>query len=142
MLNSSTRFFFFLRTRRHPRSTRTDTLFPYTTLFRPQPPLPNPPRHRRPLPRKFLQKSPDPRNLAGAARAPVPDQGPATSTHTGRWSLAVTSTLAGSVDAGPYTPLSTRRRPVDGRTSYRCGGPTLYPDRKSGGSVKSGAGRV
>src|SRR3546814_20493910 len=25
---------FFLRVRRHPRSTRTDTLFPYTTLFR------------------------------------------------------------------------------------------------------------
>src|SRR3546814_16328850 len=28
------RFFFFLMTRRPPRSTRTDTLFPYTTLFR------------------------------------------------------------------------------------------------------------
>src|SRR3546814_13774128 len=27
-------FFFFLRSRRPPRSTRTDTLFPYTTLFR------------------------------------------------------------------------------------------------------------
>src|SRR3546814_1344362 len=27
-------FFFFLRTPRPPRSTRTDTLFPYTTLFR------------------------------------------------------------------------------------------------------------
>src|SRR3546814_15004129 len=26
--------FFFLMIRRHPRSTRTDTLFPYTTLFR------------------------------------------------------------------------------------------------------------
>src|SRR3546814_18502397 len=26
--------FFFLMTRRPPRSTRTDTLFPYTTLFR------------------------------------------------------------------------------------------------------------
>src|SRR3546814_15854229 len=26
--------FFFLRIRRPPRSTRTDTLFPYTTLFR------------------------------------------------------------------------------------------------------------
>src|SRR3546814_13862585 len=26
--------FFFLITLRHPRSTRTDTLFPYTTLFR------------------------------------------------------------------------------------------------------------
>src|SRR3546814_15525892 len=29
-------FFFFLMLRRHPRSTRTDTLFPYTTLFRSQ----------------------------------------------------------------------------------------------------------
>src|SRR3546814_16868978 len=28
------RVFFFLRIRRPPRSTRTDTLFPYTTLFR------------------------------------------------------------------------------------------------------------
>src|SRR3546814_10867973 len=27
-------FFFFLSIRRPPRSTRTDTLFPYTTLFR------------------------------------------------------------------------------------------------------------
>src|SRR3546814_16554251 len=27
-------FFFFLNIRRPPRSTRTDTLFPYTTLFR------------------------------------------------------------------------------------------------------------
>src|SRR3546814_15959707 len=27
-------FFFFLTIRRPPRSTRTDTLFPYTTLFR------------------------------------------------------------------------------------------------------------
>src|SRR3546814_1478438 len=32
-------FFFFLMIRRPPRSTRTDTLFPYTTLFR------SPPRH-------------------------------------------------------------------------------------------------
>src|SRR3546814_15866099 len=33
MLYVST-FFFFLMIRRPPRSTRTDTLFPYTTLFR------------------------------------------------------------------------------------------------------------
>src|SRR3546814_6175927 len=31
-------FFFFLMIRRPPRSTRTDTLFPYTTLFRSHPP--------------------------------------------------------------------------------------------------------
>src|SRR3546814_13135438 len=33
-LNVSFTFFFFLMIRRPPRSTRTDTLFPYTTLFR------------------------------------------------------------------------------------------------------------
>src|SRR3546814_20037366 len=34
-------FFFFLMIRRPPRSTRTDTLFPYTTLFRSRtPPCP------------------------------------------------------------------------------------------------------
>src|SRR3546814_17571533 len=31
-------YFFFLMIRRPPRSTRTDTLFPYTTLFRSDPP--------------------------------------------------------------------------------------------------------
>src|SRR3546814_21197505 len=35
--------FFFLMTRRPPRSTRSDTLFPYTTLFRSA-------RHARPQP--------------------------------------------------------------------------------------------
>src|SRR3546814_6286437 len=30
-------WFFFLMIRRPPRSTRTDTLFPYTTLFRSEP---------------------------------------------------------------------------------------------------------
>src|SRR3546814_11210591 len=34
-------FFFFLIIRRPPRSTRTDTLFPYTTLFRSIRPKPN-----------------------------------------------------------------------------------------------------
>src|SRR3546814_5317494 len=36
---------FFLMIRRPPRSTRTDTLFPYTTLFRSHPRV----RHHRPL---------------------------------------------------------------------------------------------
>src|SRR3546814_17098139 len=34
MHSASILFFFFLTIRRPPRSTRTDTLFPYTTLFR------------------------------------------------------------------------------------------------------------
>src|SRR3546814_11346571 len=41
-------FFFFLMIRRPPRSTRTDTLFPYTTLFRSGVPLHG--RLRRTLP--------------------------------------------------------------------------------------------
>src|SRR3546814_9724599 len=42
-------YIFFLMIRRPPRSTRTDTLFPYTTLFRSSlPPVPRPsPRHPR-----------------------------------------------------------------------------------------------
>src|SRR3546814_16174768 len=34
MFNCIFYFFFFLMIRRTPRTTRTDTLFPYTTLFR------------------------------------------------------------------------------------------------------------
>src|SRR3546814_16775013 len=36
-------YFFFLMIRRPPRSTRSDTLFPYTTLFRATGPLLGPP---------------------------------------------------------------------------------------------------
>src|SRR3546814_16893780 len=47
-------FFFFLMIRRPPRSTRTDTLFPYTTLFRSkltfEPPLPIQKAHHRARP--------------------------------------------------------------------------------------------
>src|SRR3546814_18566423 len=43
--------FFFLMTRRPPRSTRTDTLFPYTTLFRSGRPLRAAERARRRRPR-------------------------------------------------------------------------------------------
>src|SRR3546814_2959186 len=39
-------FFFFLMIRRPPRSTRTDTLFPYTTLFRSVRTKPLPLSHR------------------------------------------------------------------------------------------------
>src|SRR3546814_14748222 len=48
-------FLFFLRIRRPPRSTRTDTLFPYTTLFRS--------RRLRPIP---------PGRASTPARAPTP----------------------------------------------------------------------
>src|SRR3546814_8761664 len=39
-------YFFFLMIRRPPRSTRTDTLFPYTTLFRSPDPHPGAARMR------------------------------------------------------------------------------------------------
>src|SRR3546814_11560091 len=43
--------FFFLMIRRPPRSTRTDTLFPYTTLFRSNPLGLETAARERPLPR-------------------------------------------------------------------------------------------
>src|SRR3546814_2130311 len=48
----SSSYFFFLMIRRPPRSTRTDTLFPYTTLFRSQPVL-------QPLARLVIDAQPD-----------------------------------------------------------------------------------
>src|SRR3546814_4951292 len=58
-------FFFFLMIRRPPRSTRTDTLFPYTTLFR------SPPRRRghsiSACESPETKKAPETRGLVGAA---------------------------------------------------------------------------
>src|SRR3546814_15610834 len=54
--------FFFLMIRRPPRSTRTDTLFPYTTLFRSL-------RHEQAGPRR-VPRGPD-RRCQGPGRAPV-----------------------------------------------------------------------
>src|SRR3546814_7907905 len=51
--------FFFLMVRRPPRSTRTDTLFPYTTLFRSRPP------HRRP--ERVLRSAGSPAKTAPSA---------------------------------------------------------------------------
>src|SRR3546814_18314324 len=56
--------FFFLMIRRPPRSTRTDTLFPYTTLFRSMGPQALPALRRVPL-------SPAPRVQLARANADV-----------------------------------------------------------------------
>src|SRR3546814_4815558 len=65
--------------RRPPRSTRTDTLFPYTTLFRSRRVLPDPHRRDRARDQARLLVGAHPRN--GRARAgaelPGPDRGPA-----------------------------------------------------------------
>src|SRR3546814_9773024 len=54
-------FLFFLMIRRPPRSTRTDTLFPYTTLFRSSSELP---KRARKSPRAL--SSPSPAAIGGA----------------------------------------------------------------------------
>src|SRR3546814_1760766 len=73
-------FFFFLMIRRPPRSTRTDTLFPYTTLFRSPFPIARRPirdrdhrhvRRGRPYPRTACSR------WRNAADARGPDRGPA-----------------------------------------------------------------
>src|SRR3546814_3425631 len=55
--------FFFLMLRRPPRSTRTDTLFPYTTLFRA--PYPKPLRRWRT--RAIREPKSEPRAVGGVA---------------------------------------------------------------------------
>src|SRR3546814_15172169 len=60
--------FFLLMIRRPPRSTRTDTLFPYTTLFRS--PLPHPLPAERPSPglrRRHLRVGAGSRDRGGGA---------------------------------------------------------------------------
>src|SRR3546814_15678294 len=61
-------FFFFLRIRRPPRSTRNDTLFPYTTLFRSRCGLEPHRRARRSVHRRADRR---PRLRGSAARKPA-----------------------------------------------------------------------
>src|SRR3546814_13399885 len=69
-------FFFFLMIRRPPRSTRTDTLFPYTTLFRSRNGL-HVQSHDRPRERRLFELD-GAKGLAGrryGLRARSPDRG-------------------------------------------------------------------
>src|SRR3546814_8376371 len=70
--------FFFLMIRRPPRSTRTDTLFPYTTLFR-SPADDKPAPRRRPVARPA---SPPPALPAHPSRHPPPSRGRRSEEHT------------------------------------------------------------
>src|SRR3546814_17988272 len=69
-------FFFFLMIRRPPRSTRTDTLFPYTTLFRSAPRMEHPGTEHNVPPYTSLQANrPEHRGAAqGGERAFAPRQ--------------------------------------------------------------------
>src|SRR3546814_3533569 len=60
--------FFFLMIRRPPRSTRTDTLFPYTTLFRSLHRHGGSGQHRHLLVRGFLPHRPAPQPARAAGR--------------------------------------------------------------------------
>src|SRR3546814_5133185 len=67
-------YFFFLMIRRPPRSTRTDTLFPYTTLFRSSRSAPRAPRsagHRR-APRGRARRPRSPVTPPAACRHQLP----------------------------------------------------------------------
>src|SRR3546814_13978927 len=64
-------FFFFLMIRRPPRSTRTDTLFPYTTLFRSRPRREWPPPDHPARAGHRPERAPEPRPAA-AGRWPAP----------------------------------------------------------------------
>src|SRR3546814_661291 len=69
-------FFFFLMIRRPPRSTRTDTLFPYTTLFRSDSPQRNTPHNRHQgegAPKEYPLRKGNPEKL----RIPQPETDPA-----------------------------------------------------------------
>src|SRR3546814_5023989 len=77
--------FFFLMIRRPPRSTRTDTLFPYPTLFRSAPPAHRPhpagsdrDRHHPPLAAgaRRVRRLPPPLRAAEERPGPGAAQGP------------------------------------------------------------------
>src|SRR3546814_5344751 len=91
--------------RRPPRSTRTDTLFPYTTLFRSRHQL-----QRRP--RRFAVMTSKPRRIGAGGHSPVERGGPAVQrvkdlvvkTHSGVLRL----NTVGSPDARPDPPVIAR----------------------------------
>src|SRR3546814_139631 len=74
------RYVFFLMIRRPPRSTRTDTLFPYTTLFRSHP---KDPRRARPTPRQ-------PPGGGGGVKSPARLGPPTARVSCGEFFLAMT----------------------------------------------------
>src|SRR3546814_15800690 len=110
--------FFFLMIRRPPRSTRTDTLFPYTTLFRSVDPGGGPP----PVVRPGVGASPRGGEAARQAAAiAVPPVG---------------GTQARVIVAGRVTAIDGKARRTPGRCNRRPpGSPAVAQPRPAAGAA-------
>src|SRR3546814_11975421 len=98
-------FVFFLMVRRPPRSTRPDTLFPYTTLFRSLRPLRRPPgRGGLPLPGRQAATS----IRTGARKRPFPFPAALTWIKVGRAQTPQTA----SMDKPPTAPATATLSPA------------------------------
>src|SRR3546814_19306933 len=127
-------FFFFLMIRRPPRSTRTDTLFPYTTLFRAE--------RRWETSNEGLGRDPpvaegDPRRAAGAA--------PGDSAHRKAVPQADHRRPALGAFSGAAARLHRLLLAVPGRYRSEPPRPRLHspgrPNRLARGAGKGAAGR-
>src|SRR3546814_16875519 len=127
LLFAITFFFFFLMIRRPPRSTRTDTLFPYTTLFRSCFPL-----------RRRTGAWPDHRRAEDAARdraagnitAPAHTCGGAGFTLPGRASRGVPPKSGGAGRHAPSRPRPCARGPAPATPTTRYTPPHVVTARR------------
>src|SRR3546814_15802761 len=113
-------FFFFLMIRRPPRSTRTDTLFPYTTLFRSAHQAAFPLKSPSAKGRRNVNRLPAPGLLSTSIRPPIAWASARASTAPiDRKSVVLGKSVSVSVDLGgrrtikkknydiaPHSPLS------------------------------------
>src|SRR3546814_11185435 len=126
------RLFFFLMIRRPPRTTRTDTLFPYTTLFRSDPLHPHHPRRHRRRSRTSGARLARGRPAAGRSSR-HPGAGPRCGGHPVRDRIGPLRFRGGT--ARPVTPPPTRSLPAFARagslleigseSGWESGGPAV-----------------
>src|SRR3546814_14096806 len=107
--------FFFLMIRRPPRSTRTDTLFPYTTLFRSPCWAPSHRREPRPPARRTPPRSPPP---STASRTSLPRTGGRWASEAGTRSEEHTSELQ-SLMRSSYAAFCLKKKKNEKRRTRR-----------------------
>src|SRR3546814_16102909 len=132
MVCDNTRFclFFFLMIRRPPRSTRTDTLFPYTTLFRSRDRLAHGPGH------------PDPREVLVAAQFGEDDRDLRIADVRAEFLLDVGRDLGRGESAGHHVADQRYRDLAVGADRNRDDEFGIAPDRHMHLVVRSEARRV